>query len=90
MTIQQFLSGVNNVIVNPLIFLLFAGALLYFSVAVFRYVKNAENADKKEYKDAVMWGLVGIFIMMGVFGLWRIVLGTFNVNTAPIEEIRRN
>lgn len=89
MTIEQFISGVNNVIVNPLIFLLFAVALLYFVVAVFRYVKSAENADKGDEKKAVLWGLVGLFVMMGVFGIWRIVLKTFNIDEAPLQQIQR-
>jgi len=89
MSLEQFITSVGAVIINPTIFLLFGVALLTFVWGIFKYVRNAESGDKGENKDAILWGLVGMFIMIGVYGIWNVVLKTFDINNAPLESIKR-
>ncbi len=83
MDIKSFLNNVNNVVVNPLIFLMFAIALLVFSWGAFQYVWNA--ADDKTHeagRSSMLWGIVGLVIMVSVFGIIRFVLSTFGITGA--------
>lgn len=77
-TIVPFLEKVNRVILNPIITLAFAVALVYFIYGVIMFV-NAEGKDKSKAKDAVTWGLVGMFIMVSVYGILNLVLATFDI-----------
>lgn len=80
MTVSQFIDTLTTVIVNPLIRLAFAVALAVFLFGVFKYVKNADNSDKrKEGAKHIIWGLIGLFIMVSVWAILEIALNTFGI-----------
>ncbi len=84
MTINEFLNRVNSLILNPIILLLFALAVVYFVYSVIRFL--SVDADDKgtgriEARNAVMWSIVGMVIMVSVYGLIRFVLATFGIST---------
>ena len=89
MTLDQFIAAIGGTIVNPTIFLLFGIALLYFLWGVMKYIQNAESGDKKEHKDTILYGLIGMFIMMGVYGIWNVVLKTFDISNKPLQSIQK-
>ncbi len=77
---ESVLSNVNKLIVNPLINLLFALALAFFLYGVFQFIANQENEEKKTTgKQHMLWGIVGIVIMLGVFTIMNMILKTFNI-----------
>lgn len=74
------LANINSLIVNPLIALLFALAILYFLYGVVEFIANQENEEKKtKGKSHMIWGIIGITIMMGVWGILNIVLSTLDI-----------
>ena len=80
------LSNINSLIVNPLIALLFALAIMYFLYGVVEFISNQENEEKKtKGKSHMIWGVVGITIMMGVWGILGIILSTLNINKSEID-----
>jgi hypothetical protein len=80
MTISQFLDILAETILNPLINLAFAVALVYFLFGVYKYVKYAGSPDKrKEGSKHIIWGLVGLFIMVSVWTILEIALNTFGI-----------
>ena len=78
--IEPFLRDISRVILNPLISLLFAIALLMFFVGIFQFI-NSETSDAKreEGKKKIFYGLVGMFIMVSAYGLIRLILNTFGI-----------
>lgn len=85
--VQVVLNKVITVIVNPLITLMFAVALVYFLFGVFQFVQNADSEDAREPgKQHIMWGIIGMFIMVAVFGIIRIVLDTFGITPPSIAQ----
>ena len=80
MTIAPFLNKVNQFILNPLITLAFAVALLVFFWGIFQFI-NSETVDAKrdEGKKKILYGLIGMFVMISAYGLIRIILGTFGI-----------
>ena len=74
MEISEFISTLVRVIVNPIIQLAFAVALVYFLWGVLKYIQNAGNSDKREEGlKHIRWGVVGLVIMVSVFGIIRIL-----------------
>jgi len=80
LTIVPLLEKINNVILNPLIVLLFAIALVVFLWGVFQFIRKADDEEaREEGRKSMMWGVIGMFIMFGVFGIIRILLNSIGV-----------
>ena len=76
-TIDSLVNAVNKVVVNPLIIFIFALALVIFIYGVAQYLLNPESEEvRKQSKSHMIWGVVGMFIMVSVFGIMRIILNT--------------
>lgn len=78
--ITSILGKIGDVIINPLIELLFGVALLIFLYGVFEYfIKSGEAEARKTGGQHILWGLIGMLIMFGVYGIIRIITGTFGI-----------
>jgi len=79
-SLDSFIRNVNTSIINPLITFLFALAVVFFLYGVFEFIMNQENEEKKTTgKNHIIWGIVGITIMMGVWTILNMLLRTFNI-----------
>ena len=79
-SLNEFIAKADNLIINPLILFLFALAVVYFLYGVLEFIMNQENEEKKTAgKSHMLWGVVGITIMLGVFTLMNIVISTFGI-----------
>jgi len=86
-SVDSFIANVNKQIINPLILLLFALALVYFLYGVFEFISNQTNEEKKTIgKNHMIWGIIGIVIMMGVFTIMNIIMNTFNIDGINPEQ----
>jgi len=80
--IAQFVGKVNQMIINPLIILLFALALLYFLYGTFQFLVNANDAEARETgKNHILWGLVGMFLMFAVFAILKLIQNSVGGDT---------
>lgn len=71
-----FAGGVLNRIV-PLIISL---AVVYFIFNVFKYAVAGDEDKKAEAKKHMIWGIIGIFVMVSVWGLVAILQATFGTS----------
>lgn len=80
MSITDFLGKINEFILNPLILLVFAVALLVFFWGIFQFIAT-QTTDKgrSDGKKKIFWGLFGMFVMISAYGLIRLILGTFSI-----------
>lgn len=86
-SVDSFIANVNKLIINPLITFLFALAIVFFLYGVVEFMMNQDNEEKKTTgKSHMLWGIVGLTIMMGVFTLMNIILKTFNIKGIVPEE----
>lgn len=66
-------------IINPLILLMFGAAMIVFFWGVIQFIYNADNENKKsEGKQHILWGLIGLFIMVAVYGILNLIIATIN------------
>lgn len=84
-SIIPFLNKVNALILNPLILLMFALAMTYFIYGIVKFLSlDAADAKRKEAKNAIMWGIIGMVIMFSVFGIIGLILDTFGVSQSDL------
>ena len=64
-------------IINPLVTLAIGAAVVVFLWGVFKFVRNADNAEeRKKGQLHMLFGVLGIFIMVGAYGILGLILGT--------------
>jgi len=79
-SVVTLMKSINRVIINPLIVLLFALAVVYFIYGLTRYLLSPDNEEvRKSSKSHMLWGIVGMFIMISVFGILSIIMNTIGV-----------
>jgi hypothetical protein len=73
---QFIINTINNVLVP----VLFAVAFIVFIWGAFQtFILGASNEETKEKgKNLMIYGLIGFFVMVSVWGLVNILTGTFN------------
>lgn len=86
-SLDGFIGKVNSLIINPLIGFLFALAVVYFLYGVFQFFLNPESEEvKTTAKSHMLWGVIGITIMLGVFTIMNMVLSTLNIKGINPEQ----
>src|SRR5205814_5905915 len=82
----QPISDANGLIIriasigNVVVYLLISLAVIYIVWNVVQYFIKGKAGDesRKEAGTNVMWGILGLAIIISIWGLVNIVLGTFN------------
>lgn len=75
--IDTLMAKIAKLIINPAIVLIFAVALITFLYGLLEFLQNAENPDKRSTGQShMLWGVIGMFIMMSVFTIMRILQQT--------------
>lgn len=86
-SITSLVNSIEKVVINPLILMIFALGLVYFLYGVMQFVINPTSEEiRKSGKNHMLWGLVGMFIMVGVFGIMRLVLNTVGESRINIQD----
>jgi len=71
-------------ILGSLIPLLFGVALIGFLWGVAQFVLNADSEDKRrDGKKIMIWGIIGLFVMISIWGLVAVIGGTFGIGVDP-------
>ena len=80
-------SFVINTINNIVVPVLFAIAFIFFLWGAFETFILGANSEgvKEKGRNLMLWGLIGFFVMVSVWGLVNILTGTisFGNNTGP-------
>jgi len=71
----KWFSGILSLAVPIIISI----AVVWFIWSVFQYAIAANEEDKAKAKTHIIWGIVGLFIMVSVWGLVGILSSTFNL-----------
>ncbi len=81
-SVQTLMNSISRVIINPLITLLFALAVVYFIYGLAQYLLSPDNEEvRKTSKTHMLWGVIGMFIMVSVFGIINLIINTLGVPT---------
>ena len=99
----QTLSSINNInqvaskftgILNTITVLLISLAVLWIIISVVRYlIAGGDSEKRKEGGLRILWGIVGLFVIVSIWGLVSILTNSFaTTNTASqgIQNIQIN
>lgn len=85
------IEGVITVIqriLNLLLPVVVTLALLLFIWGLVIFIKNAGNEEgRKEGKRRMGWGIVAIFVIITIWGIVRLIAGTFNIQEGGTIDI---
>jgi hypothetical protein len=85
--VVSLMKSIDKVVINPLIFLLFALAMVYFLYGVAQYLLSPDNEEvRKTSKSHMLWGLIGLFVMVGVFGILSFITSSLGVQNIKIQS----
>ena len=81
MGIEEFVNKFTTVIVNPVLALLFAAGLVVFVWGVVEFLagQNGVGEGAQNGKRHMLWGIVGMFIMVAAWAILKIIASTLNV-----------
>jgi len=72
---------INRYLINPAILLMFAIAVVMFIVGLAEFMAQKDNAEAVEKgKRHMVWGIIGIFIMVAVFFIMRVIINVLGVS----------
>jgi len=87
-SVLNLVGKISTEILNPLIALMFAGALVYFFYGVAAYIWNPDNEEARENgRHAMLWGVVGMFIMVSVFGIMKLIISSIGADPALMNYV---
>jgi len=69
---------------NAVIPLLIALGVVYFVWGVVRYMIGDSEEAKKKGKDGIIFGIIGLTVIIALWGLVNIVLNTFGLNDSSL------
>ena len=80
---NSLVAQVNNIIIYPLITLFLAIAVLVFAWGVLQFLMNAEDSSARtEGRRHMLYGIIGIVVMVSAYTLLTIAVRTFFGNAA--------
>lgn len=83
-TLECIINKVISQIINPLIPVLIGIGLIVFFWGIIQFVLNADSEEKRSTgKQHMIWGIIGIFIMVSVWGIIYLLQDFFGVVVVP-------
>lgn len=88
MNASPLIFKINEFIINPIISFLFIAAFFLFLWGLFQFLWKIDDEEaNKAGKQHMLWGVVGLFIMVGVFGIMNLILDSFGIT--PDQSLTR-
>lgn len=85
---NEFLGKIATNIINPAIILLFVIALVAFLWGVLQFVRKAGDEEARTVGGRhIMYGIIGMAIMISAFGIMRFITGTIGAENTAIDRI---
>lgn len=82
---QSLWDAIVFVVIDPLILLIFSAGLVAFMWGLYEFMQGVEEAGAREKgKQHMLWGIIGMFIMIAAKGIIVIALDTFDINPNDI------
>jgi hypothetical protein len=86
---QDLLCYITNIINDAVIPLIFSVAVVMFIWGILQYVIQDSEEAKTKGKDFMIWGVIGLTVMVSIWGLVAILATTFGVaDTSVLPQVR--
>lgn len=79
---KDLVQAVIGCFLRPAVYLIIAMSIIAFLWGTFKLlIVDADSKDKGPAKNFMFWGIVGIFVMVSLWGLVNVLSRTFNLGT---------
>lgn len=77
---MSLLARIEDAILYPIMSLLMGAALLLFVWGAYQYLYGSLDGEQRaEGRKHMLWGIIGLTVMVSALGLLRLAAGTFGV-----------
>ena|SRR3989338_7703671 len=77
--LNSFLCKIGELL-NAVVPILIALGVVFFVWGVVSYVIGSDEEAKKKGRDRMIYGIIGLVVIVGMWGLVRLVTNTFGLN----------
>ena len=75
-------------ILDQVVILLIALAVVFFLYGVMKYIGSADDEEnRKKGKSIMIYGIIGLFVMVSFWGIVNILIITFELDTYPYVQV---
>ena len=87
MDFKTLLVTISGSILKPITVLIIALAVIFFLLGVLKYIQSVgDETKRKEGTTMMVYGIVGIFVMVSLWGLVHVLQSTFTgLDNNPIN-----
>ena len=79
-SIQDIFAAIITILENSIIPIIVGLAVVTFLIGVLKFIRSAgEEKARSEGKQFMLWGIIGLAVMVSVWGLVGIVTGTLGI-----------
>ena len=77
-----------NGILDSLVPLIIGVAVVVLLIAIVNYIRAGEDEEKRgKAKSLMIYGIIGLFVMISLWGLVAILSGTFNLDKTSPQDL---
>lgn len=85
-TLQNILCRVGDFL-NAVVPVLVILAVLYFIWGVIKYVVSGDEEDKAKGRSMIIYGIIGIAVIIGVWGLANLLLNSLGIDKPTTVDL---
>jgi len=75
-------------ILSQAVILLIALAVVFFLYGILKYIASGDDEEsRKKSKNVMIYGIIGLFVMISFWGIVNILVNTFELDTAPYVSV---
>ena len=83
---KDFVSKIISCFLNPIVSLVVSFSVVIFLFGVFKFISSESGGEgKNDGKSFMFWGIIGIFVMVSLWGLVNIFKSTFSLNNDTLN-----
>lgn len=83
--LSSLLTNVSKFL-GQIVVVLIAFAVVWFIVNVIKYVMSTDEDSKKAARTQMIWGIIGIAVIVSIWGLVGILQATFGLSTTSANK----
>jgi len=78
------LFSITMDILSQAVILLIALAVVFFLYGILKYITARDDEEKRgKMKNIMIYGIIGLFVMISFWGIVNILINTFELDTTP-------
>jgi len=81
---KTLVKSLTKLINNRVFGLLILFALLNFMYSVVMFIKSADKEDKNEAKERLIWGIIGLFVIISIWAIVFTIANSFGLSVGGV------